>query len=103
MTEKAVAAAVASHRDHSQTESPPHVESTSPGDGDKDVKFRSRITATFSKPMSGATIDSNTFTIKEEGKTNVEGTVRLLTPATCSYNLSKINSQRLYSIFYNVL
>jgi len=50
---------------------PPTVDSTSPADSANGVAVGSSITATFSEPMNGSTIDTNTFTLDN----GVTGTV----------------------------
>ncbi len=50
---------------------PPNVDSTSPADSANGVAVGSSITATFSEPMNGSTIDTNTFTLDN----GVTGTV----------------------------
>jgi Tol biopolymer transport system component len=50
---------------------PPTVDSTTPADNANSVAVRSSITATFSEPMNGSTIDTNTFTLNN----GVTGTV----------------------------
>jgi Tol biopolymer transport system component len=50
---------------------PPTVDSTSPTDNANGVAVGSSITATFSEPMNGSTIDTNTFTLDN----GVTGTV----------------------------
>ena len=50
---------------------PPTVDSTSPAHNANDVAVGSSITATFSEPMNGSTIDTNTFTLDN----GVTGTV----------------------------
>jgi Tol biopolymer transport system component len=50
---------------------PPNVDSTSPANNAKGVGVGTTITATFSKPMNGSTIDTNTFTLDN----GVTGTV----------------------------
>jgi Tol biopolymer transport system component len=44
---------------------PPTVDSTSPAHNANGVGVGSSITATFSKPMNGSTIDTNTFTLND--------------------------------------
>ena len=50
---------------------PPNVDSTSPADSASGVAVGASITATFSEPMNGSTIDTNTFTLDN----GVTGTV----------------------------
>jgi hypothetical protein len=57
---------------------PPKVLNTIPADGATEVPVTSLISATFSEPMSSATINSNTFTVKSaDQSTPIPGTVSL--------------------------
>jgi hypothetical protein len=55
---------------------PPKVLNTDPDDGATEVSVTSLISATFSEPMSGPTINKNTFTVRKEGvPTSIEGDI----------------------------
>ncbi|MBD0360521.1 MAG: Ig-like domain-containing protein [Nitrososphaeraceae archaeon] len=67
-TEKA-AAATATTKPASGEKVPPKVLNTIPADGATEVPVTSLVSATFSQPMSSATINTNTFTVKKGDET----------------------------------
>ena len=62
------ASAAATKAADEKAPSPPKVLDTIPADGATDVPLASLISATFSKQMSGPTINENTFTVRKESK-----------------------------------
>ena len=71
-TEKAVAATKAAG-----DKAPPKVLNTMPADGATGIPVTSLISATFSEPMRGPTIE-NTFTVRKEGEDNpIKGDISL--------------------------
>jgi hypothetical protein len=68
-TEKAAAVAAAATKTAGD-KVPPQVLNTIPADGATGVAVTSPISATFSEPMSGPTINENTFTVRKGGEAN---------------------------------
>ncbi len=61
---------------------PPTVISTEPGNNATDISIYTTITATFSEPMDGATINSSTFTVNgATGVVTYNGAVAIFTPS----------------------
>jgi hypothetical protein len=57
---------------------PLKVLNTIPTDGATEVPVTSLISATFSEPMSGPTINENTFTVRKDGEPNpIKGDISL--------------------------
>ena len=76
-TEKAAAASAAT-KPASGEKLPLKVLNTIPADGATEVPVTSLVSATFSEPMSSATINTNTFTVKSADQpTPIPGTVSL--------------------------
>jgi hypothetical protein len=78
--EKAAAAAAPTAATEKATtgKTAPLILSTAPSDGATDVPVTSLISVTFSEPMSGPTINNNTFTIRRAGvPTTIKGNISL--------------------------
>ena len=72
----AVAAVAAVTKATAEDKAPPAVIDTFPGDGASDVSLNSLVSVSFSKRMDSSTINTDTFTVKEDGiTTNIPGTV----------------------------
>lgn len=54
---------------------PPTITGRNPTDAATDVLIGSNVVVTFSEPMSTASVDSSTFTVKPTGGSNIAGTI----------------------------